>query len=95
MYLAVSNAAGYASCDSAHDRWPIRARSLVSSASPLCDSPHLSGPYCKLFLQEHAAFEEGLRQFGTNWRKIQNLVPTRTLVQIRTHAQKYFLKHGA
>jgi SHAQKYF class myb-like DNA-binding protein len=42
--------------------------------------------------QEHAAFEEGLRTFGSNWRRVQALVPTRTLVQIRTHAQKFFIK---
>lgn len=44
--------------------------------------------------EEHAAFEDGLRQYGTNWRAVQRLIPSRTLVQIRTHAQKYFLKHG-
>lgn len=44
--------------------------------------------------EEHSAFEDGLRQYGTNWRAVQRLIPSRTLVQIRTHAQKYFLKHG-
>lgn len=47
------------------------------------------------FPQEHAAFEDGLRQYGVQWKKIQTLVPTRTLVQIRTHAQKYFLRNQA
>lgn len=47
-----------------------------------------------LALQEHNAFEEGLRLHGANWRAVQRMIPTRTLVQIRTHAQKYFLKHG-
>lgn len=32
--------------------------------------------------QEHAAFEQGLKHFGTNWRRIQTVVPTRTLVQV-------------
>lgn len=36
---------------------------------------------------------DGLRVHGANWRAIQRIIPTRTLVQIRTHAQKYFAKH--
>lgn len=43
---------------------------------------------------EHAAFEEGLRRFGVNWRMIQKMVPSRNLLQIRTHAQKYFLRRS-
>lgn len=41
---------------------------------------------------EHEAFLKGLSIFGKEWKKISSLVPTRTVVQIRTHAQKYFIK---
>lgn len=34
----------------------------------------------------------GLELYGKGWKKIASLVKTRTVVQIRTHAQKYFLK---
>ena len=30
--------------------------------------------------------------YGKGWKKIASLIKTRTVVQIRTHAQKYFLK---
>ena len=30
--------------------------------------------------------------YGKGWKKIAGLIKTRTVVQIRTHAQKYFLK---
>ena len=53
--------------------------------------------------QEHNQFLEGLEKFGKDWRKISTIVkfnylvnkqvPTRTLIQIRTHAQKYFQKN--
>jgi SHAQKYF class myb-like DNA-binding protein len=37
-------------------------------------------------------FIKGLELYGKGWKKIASLIKTRTVVQIRTHAQKYFLK---
>lgn len=42
--------------------------------------------------EEHALFEDGLRKYGKQWKRIAEEIPSRTVVQIRTHAQKYFLK---
>jgi len=42
--------------------------------------------------EEHRMFEEGLRKYGKQWKKIAATIPSRTVVQIRTHAQKYFLR---
>ncbi|OQR96951.1 hypothetical protein ACHHYP_12953 [Achlya hypogyna] len=44
--------------------------------------------------KEHELFLEGLRRYGKSWKHIANLVVTRTLVQIRTHAQKYLQKQN-
>jgi SHAQKYF class myb-like DNA-binding protein len=42
--------------------------------------------------EEHQDFVKGLRKYGKNWSLISHLVKSRTTVQVRTHAQKYFLK---
>lgn len=42
--------------------------------------------------EEHHLFLKGLEIHGKGWKKIAGLIKTRTVVQIRTHAQKYFLK---
>lgn len=42
--------------------------------------------------EEHAMFLKGLELHGKEWKKIADLIKTRTVVQIRTHAQKYFQK---
>jgi SHAQKYF class myb-like DNA-binding protein len=42
--------------------------------------------------KEQAAFITGLKKFGRNWKDVQGLIKTRTLTQIRTHAQKFFRK---
>ncbi|RLN45590.1 hypothetical protein BBJ29_009467 [Phytophthora kernoviae] len=44
--------------------------------------------------REHELFLEGLQRFGKSWKKISSLVHSRTLVQIRTHAQKYLQKQS-
>lgn len=42
--------------------------------------------------EEHHLFLQGLEQHGKGWKKIASLIKSRTVVQIRTHAQKYFQK---
>jgi SHAQKYF class myb-like DNA-binding protein len=41
---------------------------------------------------EHQAFLVALQQYGKEWKKVAAHVKTRTVVQTRTHAQKYFQK---
>lgn len=41
---------------------------------------------------EHQLFLEGLKLYKKQWKQIADLIKTRTVVQIRTHAQKYFQK---
>lgn len=43
--------------------------------------------------EEHDLFVEGLALFGRDWRQIETHIGgTRTCSQIRSHAQKYFIR---
>lgn len=42
--------------------------------------------------KEHELFLEALKKYGKEWKKVAAMVKTRTVVQTRTHAQKYFQK---
>eukprot|EP01041_Mallomonas_annulata_P006145 gene6145-12450_t len=42
--------------------------------------------------EEHKLFLEGLAVHGKAWRKIARSIKTRSVIQVRTHAQKYFMK---
>ncbi|ELP86424.1 hypothetical protein EIN_031250 [Entamoeba invadens IP1] len=42
--------------------------------------------------EEHSKFVEGLSLYHKDWRRIQQHVATKTVVQVRSHAQKYFMK---
>ncbi len=48
-----------------------------------------TGRWMKL---EHSLFLKALRKYGREWKKVAAMVRTRTVVQTRTHAQKYFQK---
>lgn len=52
-------------------------------------SDKTAGRWTKL---EHELFLEGLEKHKKQWKAIAELVKTRTVVQVRTHAQKYFQK---
>ena len=42
--------------------------------------------------KEHQLFMDGVSKFGRNWKKIEEHIGTRNGPQIRSHAQKFFLK---
>lgn len=42
--------------------------------------------------EEHNAFLRGVELYGRTYEAVASLVPTRTVLQIRTHSQKYFAK---
>lgn len=41
---------------------------------------------------EHTRFLEGLKLHGRDWKKIRDMIGTRSVIQVRSHAQKFFDK---
>ena len=42
--------------------------------------------------EEHLLFIDAIFQYGNEWKKIQDYIKTRSTIQIRSHAQKFFTK---
>ena len=51
----------------------------------------LSGRYWTV--EEHSRFTEGLKKYGKDYKKVADLVGTRSVTQVRTHMQKW-IKHA-
>jgi SHAQKYF class myb-like DNA-binding protein len=66
---------------------------VTSSASPSCKkSPKAGTKTGRWSPEEHRKFLHGIAENGRNWEKVASAVGTRTTVQVRSHAQKYFKK---
>ena len=65
------------------------------SQKEFCQSTN--SKYCmgRWAIEETHSFKKALMIYGRDWKKVQELVPTRTPSQIRSHAQKYFIKESA
>ncbi|KDO31604.1 hypothetical protein SPRG_19507 [Saprolegnia parasitica CBS 223.65] len=62
----------------------------TSCAKPTTPKPaHNEGRWTDT---EHGLFLDGLRRYGRQWFNVGKVVKTRSVTQIRTHAQKYFAK---
>ena len=42
--------------------------------------------------EEHQQFLDALELYERDWKKIEGCIKTKTVIQIRSHAQKYFIK---
>lgn len=88
MTMLMGTAAAAAAASSGSNN-SIGGGSLGSLEDPASDSIEHTGRWTK---EEHEAFLAGLQKFGKEWKKVAAKVKTRTVVQTRTHAQKYFQK---
>lgn len=65
----------------------------TESSSSLCDNAIADSSKIGRWTDiEHTVFLEGLEKHGKQWKTIAGMIGTRTVVQVRTHAQKYFQK---
>jgi SHAQKYF class myb-like DNA-binding protein len=40
--------------------------------------------------EEHRKFIDGILEYGNEWKKVQQIIKTRSSTQVRSHAQKFF-----
>ncbi|CAG9329795.1 unnamed protein product [Blepharisma stoltei] len=57
-----------------------------------CESSTDEGRTGRWTLKEHEDFMRGVSFYGKDWKKIADFLGTRTPVQVRSHAQKFYLR---
>ena len=76
-----------------HPPPPVNSTSSSSTSSSVAAATAAAGENTgRWTAEEHRLFLRGLELHGKGWKKIATLIQSRTVVQIRTHAQKYFQK---
>ena len=91
------NKADFASCKSQNNKELLQKMLLNPKLYPFRVYNYDSNLFNPAFtgrwkFKEHMLFLEGLDKYGVNWKKICPLIKTRTPNQVRSHAQKFFLK---
>ena len=65
---------------------------ILLLASEFIDTNEVKYNYGRWTKEEQKRFLYGLKYFGRNNKLIQKLIKTRSLVQIRSHSQKFLKK---
>ncbi|XP_073134407.1 uncharacterized protein [Henckelia pumila] len=77
---------------------PVAGQSKALLVNGKGNAPKVRKPYTitkqreKWTEEEHQRFLEALKLYGRAWRQIEEHVGTKTAIQIRSHAQKFFTK---
>jgi SHAQKYF class myb-like DNA-binding protein len=69
----------------------LRSIAVEASASQNSknDTQFSNGRWTK---EEHQRFVDAIKLYGKNWKKVEEYIGTRSGPQVRSHAQKFFLK---
>mmetsp|Transcript_21290 Transcript_21290/g.58958 ORF Transcript_21290/g.58958 Transcript_21290/m.58958 type:complete len:327 (+) Transcript_21290:197-1177(+) len=75
-----------------HVKESRRMESTTVPITPVVEEKTMEEKIGRWSEEEHNIFLEGLATHGKQWKTISTMIGTRTVVQVRTHAQKYFQK---